>query len=173
MAEERFDFRDAEPRWQKTWAERGLHTVTEDPNKPKYYALAMFPYPSGKLHMGHVRNYTIVDVIARYRRMKGFNVLHPMGYDSFGMPAENAAIKNGISPAVWTKSNIEEMTEQLKQLGYSYDWDRAVYTYREDYYRWTQWIFLQFYKHGLAYKKTAPVNWCPTCQTVLANEQVV
>ncbi|HWI60711.1 MAG TPA: leucine--tRNA ligase [Symbiobacteriaceae bacterium] len=173
MAEERFDYREAEPRWQKLWEEQGLHKVDEDPNKPKYYALAMFPYPSGKLHMGHVRNYTIVDVIARYRRMKGFNVLHPMGYDSFGMPAENAAIKNGISPAVWTKANIEEMTSQLKQMGYSYDWDRAVYTYREDYYRWTQWIFLQFYKKGLAYKKTAPVNWCPTCQTVLANEQVV
>ncbi len=173
MAEERFNFRESEPKWQQTWADQSIYKVERDASKPKYYALAMFPYPSGKLHMGHVRNYSIVDVIARYRRMKGFNVLHPMGYDSFGMPAENAAIKNGISPAVWTKSNIAEMTEQLKQLGYSYDWDRAVYTYREDYYRWTQWLFLQFYKQGLAYKKTAPVNWCPTCATVLANEQVV
>ena len=173
MAEERFDFKEVEPKWQKSWAERNINKVERDPNKPKYYALAMFPYPSGKLHMGHVRNYSIVDVIARYRRMKGYNVLHPMGFDSFGMPAENAAIKNGISPAVWTKANIAEMIEQLKQLGYSYDWDRAVFTYREDYYKWTQWLFLQFYKKGLAYKKTAPVNWCPTCETVLANEQVV
>jgi leucyl-tRNA synthetase len=173
MAEERFDFRELEPKWQQQWAEAKLYKVERNPNKPKYYALAMFPYPSGKLHMGHVRNYSIVDVIARFRRMKGYNVLHPMGYDSFGMPAENAAIKNGISPAVWTRSNIAEMTEQLKQLGYSYDWDRAVYTYRPEYYKWTQWLFLQFYKKGLAYKKTAPVNWCPNCKTVLANEQVV
>ena len=173
MAEERFNFKDLEPKWQKRWAEEGIYKVERDSSKPKYYALAMFPYPSGKLHMGHVRNYSIVDVIARYRRMKGFNVLHPMGFDSFGMPAENAAIKNGVNPAVWTKNNIAEMIGQLKQLGYSYDWDRAVFTYREDYYKWTQWLFLQFYKKGLAYKKTAPVNWCPSCQTVLANEQVV
>jgi leucyl-tRNA synthetase len=172
MAEERFDFTGLEPKWQATWAEQQIYKVETDPSRPKYYALAMFPYPSGKLHMGHVRNYSIVDVIARYRRMKGYNVLHPMGFDSFGMPAENAAIKNGISPAIWTRHNIAEMIDQLKQLGYSYDWDRAVFTYREDYYRWTQWLFLQFYKKGLAYKKTAPVNWCPTCQTVLANEQV-
>lgn len=175
MAEERidrFDFREAEPKWQQTWAEQQINKVSEDPSKPKYYALAMFPYPSGNLHMGHVRNYSIVDVIARFRRMKGYNVLHPMGYDSFGMPAENAAIQKGVSPAIWTKANIAEMTAQLKQLGYSYDWDRAVYTYRPDYYKWTQWIFLQLYKHGLAYKKTAPVNWCPSCATVLANEQV-
>ncbi len=173
MAEERFNFREEEPKWQQRWAEEQIYKVERDPSKPKYYALAMFPYPSGKLHMGHVRNYYIVDVIARYRRMKGYNVLHPMGYDSFGMPAENAAIKNNISPAIWTRQNIAEMTAQLRQLGYSYDWDRAVYTYREDYYRWTQWLFLQFFKKGLAYKKTAPVNWCPSCQTVLANEQVV
>jgi len=173
MAEERFNFREEEPKWQQRWAAEQIYKVERDPSKPKYYALAMFPYPSGKLHMGHVRNYSIVDVIARYRRMKGYNVLHPMGYDSFGMPAENAAIKNNISPAIWTRQNILEMTSQLKQLGYSYDWDRAVYTYREDYYRWTQWLFLQFFKQGLAYKKSAPVNWCPSCQTVLANEQVV
>ena len=172
MAEERFDFREAEPRWQRRWEEEGIYRVDRDPSRPKYYALAMFPYPSGKLHMGHVRNYTIVDVIARFRRMKGYNVLHPIGFDSFGMPAENAAIQHGANPAVWTRENIAEMTAQLKQLGYSYDWSRAVYTYREDYYKWTQWLFLQFYKKGLAYKKTAPVNWCPSCQTVLANEQV-
>lgn len=172
MAEERFNFREAEPKWQKKWEEKKVYKVERDDSKPKYYALAMFPYPSGKLHMGHVRNYSIVDVIARFRRMKGFNVLHPMGFDSFGMPAENAAIKHGISPAIWTKQNIAEMVAQLKQLGYSYDWDRAVFTYREDYYKWTQWLFLQFYKRGLAYKKTAPVNWCPSCETVLANEQV-
>ncbi|MGE5676233.1 MAG: leucine--tRNA ligase [Mycobacterium leprae] len=173
MAEERFEFLEAEPRWQKYWADQRIYEVTEDSTKPKYYSLAMFPYPSGKLHMGHVRNYSIVDVIARFRRMRGYNVLHPMGFDSFGMPAENAAIKNGISPAVWTRNNIAEMITQLKQLGYSYDWNRAVFTYREDYYKWTQWLFLQFYKKGLAYKKTAPVNWCPSCETVLANEQVV
>ncbi|WP_374712241.1 leucine--tRNA ligase [Symbiobacterium terraclitae] len=172
MAEDRFNFREAEPRWQQRWEQEGIYKVERDPSRPKYYALAMFPYPSGKLHMGHVRNYTIVDVIARYRRMKGYNVLHPIGFDSFGMPAENAAIQHGANPAVWTRQNIAEMTEQLKQLGYSYDWSRAVYTYREDYYKWTQWLFLQFYKKRLAYKKTAPVNWCPSCQTVLANEQV-
>jgi len=173
MAEERFEFREVEPKWQKAWAEQGIYKVDRTESKPKYYALAMFPYPSGKLHMGHVRNYSIVDIIARYRRMKGYNVLHPMGFDSFGMPAENAAIQNGISPAIWTRKNIEEMISQLKQMGYSYDWDRSVFTYREDYYKWTQWIFLQFFKNGLAYKKAAPVNWCPTCATVLANEQVV
>jgi len=173
MAEERFQFRELESMWQKVWVDTKLYKAERDERKPKYYALAMFPYPSGKLHMGHVRNYSIVDVLARFRRMKGYNVLHPMGYDSFGMPAENAAIKNNISPAIWTKANVVEMTEQLTQLGYSYDWDRAVFTYRSDYYKWTQWIFLQFYKHGLAYKKTAPVNWCPSCKTVLANEQVV
>lgn len=173
MAEERFPFHEVEPAWQKRWDQEQIYRVERDPSKPKFYALAMFPYPSGKLHMGHVRNYSIVDLIARYRRMKGYNVLHPMGYDSFGMPAENAAIQNNISPAVWTRANIAEMTQQLKQLGYSYDWDRAVFTYREDYYRWTQWIFLQLFHKGLAYKKTAPVNWCPSCSTVLANEQVV
>ena len=172
MAEERFNFRELEPKWQQRWAEEQIYKVEWDDSKPKYYALEMFPYPSGKLHMGHVRNYSIVDAIARYRRMAGYNVLHPIGFDSFGMPAENAAIQHGADPKVWTTSNIAEMEKQLRQLGFSYDWDRTVYTYREDYYKWTQWIFLQFYKHGLAYKKTAPVNWCPTCQTVLANEQV-
>lgn len=171
--EDRYNFKEIEGRWQRYWEESGIYRVTEDPDRPKYYALAMFPYPSGKIHMGHVRNYTIVDCIARYRRMKGYNVLHPMGYDAFGMPAENAAIQNRLSPDKWTWSNVAEMTEQLKSLGYSYDWDRSVTTCAPDYYRWTQWLFLQFYQRGLAYKKEAPVNWCPNDQTVLANEQVV
>lgn len=170
--DDRYNFKAIEGRWQERWRQTGIDRVALDPARPKYYALAMFPYPSGKIHMGHVRNYSIVDVIARYRRMKGYNVLHPMGYDAFGMPAENAAIQHNVHPARWTWQNIEEMTEQLQRMGYSYDWDRAVYTCREDYYRWSQWLFLQFYAKGLAYKKFAPVNWCPTCQTVLANEQV-
>lgn len=173
ITEDRFNFKEDEAKWQRIWDEAGIYRVTEDPAKPKYYALAMFPYPSGKIHMGHVRNYTIVDCIARYRRMKGYNVLHPMGYDAFGMPAENAAIKNRIPPDRWTWANIAEMTQQLKALGYSYDWERAVATCHPGYYKWTQWLFLQFYKQGLAYKKEAPVNWCPSCETVLANEQVV
>ena len=168
-----YDFKTIEPKWQSDWAKKDLFHVTEDETKEKYYCLEMFPYPSGKLHMGHVRNYSIGDVVARYKTMNGFNVLHPIGFDSFGLPAENAAIKNQSHPAIWTKSNIEEMEKQLKQLGFSYDWDREACTYKEDYYRWMQWIFIQFYKKGLAYKKENPVNWCPSCATVLANEQVV
>lgn len=171
--ERQYNFKKIEPRWQKIWAEKDAFHVTEDPDKEKFYCLEMFPYPSGKLHMGHVRNYSIGDVLARYLHMNGKNVLHPIGFDSFGLPAENAAIKNQTHPAVWTSSNIAEMESQLRQLGFSYDWDREVCTYKEDYYRWMQWIFIQFYKHGLAYKKENPVNWCPSCQTVLANEQVV
>ena len=171
--ERQYNFKKIEPRWQKVWAEKDAFHVTEDPDKEKFYCLEMFPYPSGKLHMGHVRNYSIGDVLARYLHMNGKNVLHPIGFDSFGLPAENAAIKNQTHPAVWTSSNIAEMEKQLRQLGFSYDWDREVCTYKEDYYRWMQWIFIQFYKHGLAYKKENPVNWCPSCQTVLANEQVV
>ena len=163
-----------EAKWQKQWEESGLYTTDiNESHKPKYYALSMFPYPSGRLHMGHVRNYTITDVIARFKRMHGFNVLHPMGWDSFGLPAENAAIQNNIPPADWTFSNIDYMRKQLKQLGIAVDWDREVATCKEDYYKWTQWMFLYLYKRGLAYKKEAPVNWCEQCQTVLANEQVI
>ena len=169
----KYNFGEIEKKWQGKWESENAFKVTEDPDKEKYYVLEMFPYPSGKLHMGHVRNYSIGDVLASYKRMKGFNVLHPMGYDSFGLPAENAAIKNGTPPADWTYSNMDEMTAQLKELGLSYDWDRIVATCKPDYYRWMQWIFIQFYKKGLAYKKDNPVNWCPSCQTVLANEQVV
>ncbi|MCE3236211.1 MAG: leuS [Vampirovibrio sp.] len=163
-----------EAKWQKHWEEGGLYqTDINETHKPKYYALSMFPYPSGRLHMGHVRNYTITDVIARFKRMHGFNVLHPMGWDSFGLPAENAAIQNNIPPADWTFKNIDYMRRQLQQLGLAVDWDREVATCKEDYYKWTQWMFLYLYKRGLAYKKEAPVNWCEQCQTVLANEQVI
>ena len=164
---------ELEKRWQKYYEENDVFKTTDDSDKPKYYALSMFPYPSGKLHMGHVRNYTITDVIARFKKLNGFNVLHPMGWDSFGLPAENAAMQHGANPAVWTDENIAYMTGQLKRLGISYDWDREVTTCKEDYYRWTQWIFLQLYKKGLAYKKEAAVNWCEKCGTVLANEQVI
>ena len=170
---DKYNFSEIEKKWQTKWAEGDVFKVTEDPDKEKYYVLEMFPYPSGKLHMGHVRNYSIGDVLARFKKMKGFNVLHPMGWDSFGLPAENAAIKHGVEPSKWTWENIGEMREQLKELGLSYDWDREVATCHPDYYRWMQWIFIQFYKKGLAYKKENPVNWCPSCQTVLANEQVV
>ena len=171
--QERYDFTAIEKKWQENWENEGIYKVSEDSPKPKYYCLEMFPYPSGNLHMGHVRNYSIGDVIARFKTMHGFNVLHPMGWDSFGLPAENAAIKHGVAPAKWTKENIANMKMQLKALGLSYDWDREVTTCLPDYYKWTQWLFLQFYKNGLAYKKGASVNWCPGCQTVLANEQVV
>ncbi len=171
--QERYDFRDIEKKWQKKWDEDKAFKITEDGNKEKYYVLEMFPYPSGKIHMGHVRNYSIGDVLARFKTMKGYNVLHPMGYDSFGLPAENAAIKHGVEPAKWTWENIAEMHDQLAEMGFSYDWDREIATCHPEYYKWMQWIFIQFYKKGLAYKKENPVNWCPSCQTVLANEQVV
>ena len=170
---EKYNFTEIEKKWQKKWEEEKPFKVTEDRSREKYYVLEMFPYPSGKLHMGHVRNYSIGDVIARFKKMKGYNVLHPMGYDAFGLPAENAAIKHNVEPAKWTWENIAEMNRQLRELGLGYDWDREVATAHPEYYRWMQWIFIQFYKKGLAYKKENPVNWCPSCQTVLANEQVV
>lgn len=171
--QQQYDFTTIEKKWQEAWQKEDVFHTIEDESKKKFYLLEMFPYPSGKLHMGHVRNYSIGDVTARYLTMKGYNVLHPMGWDSFGLPAENAAIKHGIHPAVWTKENIAEMREQLKELGFSYDWDREVATCTPEYYKWTQWIFIKFFEKGLAYKKKNPVNWCPSCQTVLANEQVV
>lgn len=162
-----------EKKWQQVWNAPEYYRTTEDDSRPKYYALEMFPYPSGNLHMGHVRNYSIGDVVARYRMMAGYNVLHPMGFDAFGMPAENAAIAHGVKPADWTFANITNMIAQQKAMGLAYDWEREVETCRENYYRWTQWLFELFYKRGLAYKKAASVNWCDTCGTVLANEQVI
>lgn len=173
MIQEKYAPHDIEAKWQKYWEENKTFKVEMDKDKPKSYVLEMFPYPSGNLHMGHVRNYSIGDVIARFRTMNGFNVLHPMGWDSFGMPAENAAIKHNIPPKKWTLENIANMTRQLKALGLSYDWDREVTTCKEDYYKWTQWFFELFYKRGLAVKKESAVNWCDTCNTVLANEQVI
>lgn len=170
---EKYIPQEIEKKWQHIWEESKCDCCHEDDKKPPYYVLEMFPYPSGNLHMGHVRNYTIGDVIARYRRMNGYNVLHPMGYDAFGMPAENAAIKHNIPPADWTFSNIANMTRQQKALGLSYDWDREIATCHEKYYKWTQWIFELLYKRGLAYRKEAKVNWCEKCNTVLANEQVI
>ena len=171
--ESQYNFADIEKKWQKYWEDKNLFKTFDHTDKEKYYLLEMFPYPSGKLHMGHVRNYSIGDVVTRYLKMNEKNVIHPMGWDSFGLPAENAAINNGIHPDIWTKKNISEMKDQLKELGLAYDWDREVATCSEEYYKWTQWIFIQFFKNGLAYKKQNPVNWCPSCQTVLANEQVV
>jgi len=170
--DEKYEPKKIESKWQEYWETEKLFKVDEDAGKDKYYLLEMFPYPSGKIHMGHVRNYTIGDVVARYKRMRGFNVLHPMGWDAFGMPAENAAIANDSHPAAWTYANIDMMGAQLKQMGFSYDWDREIATCRPEYYRWEQWLFLQMYKKGMAYRKESFVNWCESCQTVLANEQV-
>ena len=169
-----YDFKKIEGKWQKIWTENDQYkTDTTDSSKPNYYTLEMFPYPSGNIHMGHVRNYSIGDVVARFKKMEGYNVLHPMGWDSFGLPAENAAIKHGVHPHKWTMANIEDMKAQLKLLGLSYDWEREVATSTPEYYRFTQEIFLKFLEAGLAYKKKSFVNWCPSCETVLANEQVV
>jgi leucyl-tRNA synthetase len=170
--EERYSPSAVEPKWQEYWKNHNLFRVTEDPSKEKYYLLEMFPYPSGKIHIGHVRNYTIGDVVVRYKRMKGFNVIHPMGWDAFGMPAENAAIDNNTHPAAWTYDNISAMRTQLKKMGFSYDWDREIATCRPEYYKWEQWLFLKMLEKGMAYRKESFVNWCEKCQTVLANEQV-
>ncbi len=170
---EEYRAQEIEEKVQKIWDERSTFRVLEDTSKDKFYCLAMFPYPSGRLHMGHVRNYSIGDVISRYQRMQGKNVLQPMGWDAFGLPAENAAMKNKVAPAKWTYENIDYMRDQLKRLGFAYDWDRELATCKPEYYRWEQWLFTRLFKKGLAYKKTAGVNWCPHDQTVLANEQVI
>ncbi|MGI9535766.1 MAG: leucine--tRNA ligase [Desulfocapsaceae bacterium] len=168
-----YDFKHVEAKWQQKWEQNNSYQVSEDNSKEKYYVLEMFPYPSGRIHMGHVRNYSIGDVVARYKRMVGFNVLHPMGWDAFGLPAENAAQKHNTHPAKWTYENIDYMRSQLKQLGLSYDWQREFATCDPDYYRWEQKIFIEMYERGLVYQRVTKVNWCETCQTVLANEQVI
>jgi len=170
---DKYDFKTIEQRWQQRWEEEKTNKVSHQPGRPKYYVLEMFPYPSGRIHMGHVRNYSIGDVIARYKRMQGFNVLHPMGWDAFGLPAENAAMKRGIHPASWTYDNIDYMRGQLKAMGLSYDWDRELATCKPDYYRWEQQLFLKMLERGLIYRKETTVNWCNDCQTVLAREQVI
>ena len=162
-----------EEKWRQYWSEHKIFEAETDTSKKKYYVLEMYPYPSGKLHMGHVRNYTIGDVIARFRRMQGYNVLYPMGFDSFGLPAENAAIKNNESPRKWTDQRMHDMVAQMKSLGLSYDWSRFLYSHSDDYYKWNQWIFIQMFKQGLVYKKKSLVNWDPVDNTVLANEQVI
>jgi len=169
---DRYPFRDVEASWQRVWEESKQFKVTEDPSRPKFYCLEMFPYPSGRIHMGHVRVYAIGDLLARFKWMRGFNVLHPMGWDAFGLPAENAAIENGVHPAVWTYENIKNMRTQLRRMGISYDWDRELATCDPSYYRWEQLIFIRMFERGLAYRKRTGVNWCPSCQTILANEQV-
>ncbi len=171
--EEKYNAGNIEEKWQTFWEEQKLFSAGESSGLPKFYCLEMFPYPSGRIHMGHVRNYVIGDVITRYKKMRGFNVMHPMGWDSFGLPAENAAIKNGVHPAKWTFENIDYMRKQLRQLGLGYDWGREVTTCTPEYYRWNQWIFLRMYEKGLVYRKASAVNWCPSCETVLANEQVI
>ena len=171
--EEKYDPQKVELKWQKYWAEKELYKTELDPLKKKFYCLEMFPYPSGEIHMGHVRNYAIGDVIARYKRMRGYNVLHPMGWDAFGLPAENAAIKHSVHPSEWTYKNIDNMKKQLNRMGLSYDWEREVTTCSPEYYKWNQWFFLKMLERGLAYRKYSYVNWCPACATVLANEQVI
>ncbi|MGA3094131.1 MAG: class I tRNA ligase family protein, partial [Dehalococcoidales bacterium] len=170
---EKYNPAEIEPKWQKRWADTSLYKVHDDNPAPKWYALTMFPYTSGDLHIGHWYAMAPSDVYARFKRMQGYNVLHPMGFDAFGFPAENAAIKRGIHPKTWTMSNVDNMRKQLKSIGAIYDWSREVITCQPEYYKWTQWFFLKLWEAGLAYRAKAPVNWCPTCQAVLANEQVV
>ena len=173
MSEERYNFRTTEEKWQSVWEKEQAFKTEENSDKQKYYALEMFPYPSGNIHMGHVRNYAMGDVVARFKRLQGFNVLHPMGWDSFGLPAENAAIKHKVHPAKWTRENIANMRKQMKRMGLSIDWDREVSTCEVEYYKHEQKMFLDMFKRGLAYRKDSWVNWDPVEQTVLANEQVV
>ena len=172
MSSDRYPFREIEAKWQRIWDECRQFRAVEDPSRPKFYCLEMFPYPSGRIHMGHVRVYAIGDLLARFKRMRGFNVLHPMGWDAFGLPAENAAIEHGVHPAIWTYENIDNMRAQLKKMGISYDWEREVTTCDPTYYKWEQLIFIKMLERGLAYRRRSTVNWCPSCQTVLANEQV-
>ncbi|MBT3764462.1 MAG: class I tRNA ligase family protein, partial [Rhodospirillales bacterium] len=169
----RYNFKESEAKWQAVWDERNIFAVVPEKNKPKYYVLEMFPYPSGRIHVGHVRNYALGDVVARYKRARGFNVLHPMGWDAFGWPAENAAIANNVPPAKWTHENIAAMRQQLKKMGLAYDWAREFATCDSDYYRHEQKMFLDFLKEGLVYRKESWVNWDPVENTVLANEQVI
>jgi leucyl-tRNA synthetase len=171
--EEKYNPLQVEPKWQGYWTEKGLHKTVFDPSRKKFYCLEMFPYPSGEIHMGHARNYAIGDVVARYKRMRGYNVLHPMGWDAFGLPAENAAIKHGVHPAEWTYKNIRYMKNQLNRMGLSYDWEREVTTCSPEFYKWNQWFFIKMLEKGLAYRKLSFLNWCPSCVTVLANEQVI
>src|SRR6201987_105604 len=172
--DERYDAQRIEPKWAERWRQdESLYRAEAKSTKPKYYVLEMLPYPSGALHMGHVRNYAIGDALARYMWMNGYNVLHPMGWDAFGLPAENAAIKNNVPPREWTLRNIAHMKAQMKRLGFAYDWSREVATCLPEYYKWNQWFFLKLYEKGLAYRKKSKVNWCPECATVLANEQVI
>lgn len=172
MVSEKYNPKIIEGKWQQVWADQNVFHASEESTKPKYFCLCMFPYPSGNIHMGHMRNYSIGDIIARYKRMRGFNVLQPIGWDSFGLPAENAAIQRGVHPRDWTLQNIAQMKTELKSMGIAYDWDREVTTCLPDYYRWEQMLFCKFFEKGFAYKKTGQVNWCPKCETVLANEQV-
>jgi len=169
----KYNPQEIEKKWQQKWADDKLYSVTEDGSRPKWYALTMFPYTSGDLHIGHWYAMAPSDVHARFKRMQGYNVIHPMGFDAFGLPAENAAIKRGIHPFTWTMRNVDNMRRQLKSIGAIYDWSREVITCQPEYYKWTEWFFLKLYEAGLAYRAKAPVNWCPRCQTVLANEQVV
>ncbi|MFV1963260.1 MAG: class I tRNA ligase family protein, partial [Acidimicrobiia bacterium] len=168
-----YDHKSVELKWQERWETEKVFQVTEDASKPKFYNVCMYPYPSGAIHQGHVRNYTYGDLLTRYKTMQGFNVLSPMGWDSFGLPAENAAIDSGIHPKINTENQISTMSTQIKQLGSMYDWNREFASHQPDFYRWDQWLFLELYERGLAYKAEAPVNWCPKDQTVLANEQVI